>query len=206
MSSCVRACARACGVCLGRHLSKAMLVQVVVKMEKKVVFARELDSQRERVLFLAHDRDLNLDRLQRAHLPAPCPSRVIGTLPPQHAYYTRNRRRAATPAPCALACAGQQPRGTQQTHPPPEPSRGGPSGSRSQRASRGRTARGALRCHASTPPPITQDGDRENLRADAGTGVEGGETRVRARLSTPRACPRRAAISARPTLSRTLRF
>ena len=82
MSSCVRACARACGVCLGRHLSKAMLVQVVVKMEKKVVFARELDSQRERVLLLAHDQDFHLDRLQRAHLPTSCPARVIGAPPP----------------------------------------------------------------------------------------------------------------------------
>jgi len=56
------------GACVVRHLSEAVFVKIVVEMKEEIVFACELNSQSEGVLFLAHYQDLHFNRLQCSHL------------------------------------------------------------------------------------------------------------------------------------------
>ena len=63
-------CCVACVLCKEGHLSEAVFVKIVVEMKEEIVFACELNSQCEGVLFLAHYQDLHFNRLQCSHLHA----------------------------------------------------------------------------------------------------------------------------------------
>ena len=52
-----------------RYLPEPVLVEIVIEVKKEVILACQLNSQRQRVLLFAHDQDLDLYSLQRAHLP-----------------------------------------------------------------------------------------------------------------------------------------
>jgi hypothetical protein len=66
-AACV-ACAAWRVLCKEGHLSEAVFVKIVVEMKEEIVFACELNSQSEGVLFLAHYQDLHFNRLQCSHL------------------------------------------------------------------------------------------------------------------------------------------
>ena len=192
--------AGACGVWPCRHLSKAVLVQVVVEMEKKVVFACELDSQRQRVLLLAHDQDLYLDGLQRAPLtPPPTPRatrpRPASSVPRLRCTRRLQRARARARARIYMqAGPGLQSGWRRAADAPPAPSRGGRSGCGSQTAPRGHTARGA--------PPLSRQHARHPHRHPRACAP----ARLRAYpLSRRAAGPPRAARSCLPDLRPVLR-